>query len=109
MIFEFKKLYEKWSEIGLRFPFARDPVTKQPSVTLLIFYVMFVIMLISLVLLHFYTGMVFATATTILVWALSYVMYRIRHLDKFKINLQESELEFHSSDDEKKPVRKRKK
>lgn len=102
------EIYTRWSDKGFRAPFMHDPVTKKPSATLLIFYVMFVLMLTSLILLHFDSSFLIATGTTIIVWTISYVMYRIRHLDKFKVNLQESELEFHSSEEQKTRRRRRK-
>lgn len=89
-----KELFQIMCETGLKLPFVHDPVSKKPSVTLLGLYLSFTVMLVSLILLHFSAKMIVATTTSIIVWILSYVMYRIRHLDKFKINLETKELEF---------------
>lgn len=94
-----KELFYKMSHEGLHLPFVKDPVSEKPSVTLLSLYICFCFTVISLILLHFSSRLMIATGFTMMAWVLSYVMYRIRHLDKFRIDLDDQEIEFDASDD----------
>ena len=85
-----KKLFNKWKDWcikGVHFPFAHDPVTGKPSITLLFPYITFVFMLVSLVVLHFHVSVLPATLVTVMVWALSVVFYLLRKMTKAKLNL----------------------
>lgn len=88
-----KTIYKEMCETGIKFPFAYDPVTKAPSVTLLFAYITFVTMMVSLIGLHIYKQILQATLVSILVWVIAVVFYRLRELDKFKIDLKNQSVE----------------
>lgn len=88
-----KKLWKKWSEEGLRWPYLHDPVSKKPSVTLLFPYITFIAAMISLVLLHFNPAMVVATGMSMAFWLMSTVVYLLRKLSKAKFDLDSRSFE----------------
>lgn len=95
------KIKELWKEFcikGMHLPFAHDPVTGKPSVTLLFPYLTFVITVISIIALHFKPSLVFATSMCIIFWALSVVFYMLRKLSKAKFDLDNKSLELDSGE-----------
>lgn len=86
--------YNKLSEEGIKLPFVYDAATKQPSITLMFAYVTFVLALVSTILLHIFDSLLNATITSICFWVIAYVLYRIRKLDKAKIDLDDKSIEF---------------
>ena len=96
-----KNLYKKWSEEGLRIPFAFDSVTKQPSITLFFAYVTFVVMMLSLIGLHVYKQILQATLLSVLVWVLAVVFYKFKEFDRFKINLKDQSVDLEDTPDDK--------
>lgn len=88
---------EQWSTKGLKLPFVHDPVTDKPSVTLMFPYIMFVILVISIILLHFYPSMIVASTFTGIIWATSVIFYLIRKIHKSKINLSEGSFSIESN------------
>lgn len=91
--------WRKWAKEGIYVPFVHDPETNSPSVTLLFPYITFIITVISLIATHFYPDMLQATAMSLLFWAVSVIFYRLRKLDKVKINLKNQEIELDSEDE----------
>lgn len=86
------QLWKSWSEDGLRWPFVHDPVTNKPSITIMFPYITFVLMFISIILLHLKPGLIIATSVTIVVWVLSVVFYMIRKLHKASIDLDDQSI-----------------
>lgn len=101
MIKFIKSIYNNMSETGIKFPFAYDAISKKPSVTLFFAYITFILMVVSLVLLHLTKVLLQATATSILVWVIAVVFYRLRELDKFKINLKDQSIDLEDTPDNK--------
>lgn len=95
-----KKLWEKWSLIGLRWPYLHDPVSKQPSVTLLFPYITFIIAVISLILLHIWPSMLIATGMSIFMWSIATVFYMLRKLSKAKFDLENKSFELDNGEEE---------
>jgi amino acid permease len=95
-----KRLYLFACENGLRIPLAYDAASKAPSVTLLFAYITFIIACISVIANHVYDGLFVATATSVCFWVIAYVIYRMRKLDKMKINLEEKSIELDGEDKE---------
>ena len=87
---------------GIHFPYAFDPVTKLPSITLLFPYVTFVLAVISLVALHFKPELLTATLTSIAFWGIAVVFYRMRKIDKLKFNASTGAVEVDSDDNNNK-------
>jgi len=94
------KLWKKWCEEGLRWPYLHDPVTKKPSVTLLFPYITFLIAMISVISLHFYPTMLVPSGVSIVFWAISVVFYMIRKLNKAKFSLSDQSLELEGDSSE---------
>lgn len=99
MLKKLSELWDKWSTIGVKLPYLFDPTTNQPSITLGMLYISSLIMFGSLIGLHIKDTLLSATITTIMVWIIAYVMYRLRKLDKFKIDLDDKEIELSNGDD----------
>lgn len=95
-----KNLWKKWCEVGLHLPYAHDPVTKKPSVTLLFPYITFVVALVSVIAVHFSPTLVLATYTSLFFWGMSVVFYMLRKLSKAKFDLDDKSFELDGSRDD---------
>ncbi len=93
------EIWKQWSEVGIRWPYLFDPTTSQPSITLGLLYLTSILMLSSVLALHFVDGILTATLTSIMVWILAYVMYRLRRLDSFKLDLDDKSIQLNGSDE----------
>lgn len=100
MLKKIAKIWEKWSKEGMNLPYAHDPVQKQASVTLLSFYIMLLLAVLSLVALHLKVELLAATSMTLLAWAMSFVFYKLRRLDRAKIDLDDKSIELDGDDEE---------
>ena len=93
----------KWwvgvSNKGMHFPFIHDPRSKKPSITLLFAYLSFAMAFISIILLHIWVHLVIATVTSILFWAMAVIFYRLRNLDKAKIDFDDKSIELEGNED----------
>lgn len=94
-----KELWKNWKKNGIPFLYAFDGSTKQPSITLLFAYLTFILVFISAIALHFFPNLLAASTFSLLFWIISFVMYRLRRIDKFKIDLDDKSLELESSGD----------
>jgi hypothetical protein len=86
------KLFKRWSEEGIRFPYAYSGDEKKPSVTLLFVWLTGMLALGSTLALNFVDTLQ-AALTSIIFWVLSMVFYRLRRIDKLKIDLDDRQLE----------------
>lgn len=93
-----KKLFNDWSTKGVKLPYGYDPVTKQPSITILFPYITFVIACISVILLHIFEGMLVAAATSIFFWASAVIFYLLRKLEKASIDFNNRKISLDSGD-----------
>lgn len=93
--------FRKWSREGMAWPFVHDPTTKQPSVTLMFFYISFVVAVsyiaVSSGMLIAKGDYLSATLMPTMLLLLGFVFYRLRQLDKVKIDLDDKEIELSSS------------
>lgn len=85
--------WKQWSDTGLRFPFAYDPVRNKPSVTLLFPYITFVLAVLSTIALHFKASLAIASWTSIGFWIIATVLYMMRHLTRAKFDLDDKSIE----------------
>jgi hypothetical protein len=96
-----KDLVLKANRIGLPLPMAHDSVTGKPSVTLLMFYTGLVSSIISIAMLHDNPDKYLsATLVTLLFLSLGFVFYRLRNLDKVKLDLDDRSIELEGGEDE---------
>ena len=96
-----KKISAWWKDMcvhGIHLPFAHDPVTGKPSVTLLFPYITFVICMMSMVLLQFKPELVLSTGMTLVFWAASVIFYMFRKLHKAKFDVKDGSFELESGD-----------
>jgi hypothetical protein len=91
-----KKFFTWWKDLcvrGLHLPYAHNPVTGKPSITLLFPYITFTIAVGSVVWLHLDPRVILATGSSILFWVLSVVFYMLRSLHKAKIDINDQTIE----------------
>ena len=100
MIERFLQRWKDWSLNGLHVPFIHDSSTNKPSITLAFPYITFILSIISIVSLHFNKDLFVATATTLMFWLVSTVLYMIRRITKAKIDLDDRAIELDGGDDE---------
>lgn len=77
---------------GLYFPMAVDPNTNKPSITLLIFYVMFIFMMGSIIYAHVYESFI-PSLVTLACFISSFVFYKMRRVTDLKVDLDDKSLE----------------
>lgn len=96
-----KQLLNKWSEEGMRLPFARDVAGKRPSVTLLFFYISYIIgqglVTYASVLLIKNGNLISGMLMPVTMVVLTYVFYRFRYLTKVSFDLDDKKLEIEGS------------
>ncbi len=101
-----KSLIRKWSRHGMHWPFVHDPTIKKPSVTLMFFYIGFMmaatVIAASSVMQLIKGDLLQATFMPSMLAFISFVFYRLRKLDNVKIDLNDQEIELSSNDDEEK-------
>lgn len=102
MLEKIKQLFKLSSEVGLKLPFMHDPVRNQPSVTLLFVYITFFMSAGSTFALNFTDKTLQAAITSICFWCLSFVFYRLRRLDSFKIDLDDKSIELKGNENDEK-------
>lgn len=91
-----QKIKELWSSFcvkGIQLPFALDPETDKPSITLMFYWITSTLSVISLILLHIGIVEYRSTGMSIVFVLMAFVMYRMRKLDKFKIDLDDQTIE----------------
>lgn len=98
MLNNLKELWTQWCEVGLKWPYAYDPTSKTPSITLLMLYFATIVMFTAEITNLFIQTMNIPVLVTVFVWFLAFIMYRLRKLDKVKLDLDDQSLEIESSD-----------
>lgn len=79
------------------FPFAIDKVNKKPSVTLFFAYVSFMLAIVIVVYLT-YRDVLAGSVAALMLFFGSLLMYRLRRLDSFSIDLDDKEIKVNSGD-----------
>lgn len=95
----FKETVKSLLEDGLKLPYAYDPTTGKPSITLLFPYVTFLLALaanIALLVKDVFTG----TVTAIIFWSVAVIFYLMRKLQKTKIDFDDKSIELESDDEQ---------
>lgn len=93
MLQTLSKFWKSLCEEGIRLPFAFDPESQQPSVTLMFYWIASGLSIASLVLLHLNYVALSATGMSLLFVLISFVMYRLRKLDKVKIDVKNESID----------------
>mgnify|MGYP003480358119 FL=1 len=102
MLDKIKQLIINANKFGLPLPMAKDSVTNLPSVTLLAFYLGLCLSVGSLIAYHFEDSLLGATGMTLLFFVMTYVMYKLRQLDKFKLDIKNQSIEIEDVPEEQK-------
>ncbi len=105
MLEKIKALLEFTNKTGMYLPMAHDATRSAPSITLLILYISATLATGSVIALHFNEQLLVATGTTLLFLAMSFVMYKMRQLDKVKFNMQERSFELDAVDETEEKVK----
>jgi hypothetical protein len=95
-------LQEFWKKLcteGIHLPFAYDPETKEPSVTLGFYWIVAFLAIVSLILLHLKLVSYTATGMSLVFVLLAFIMYRLRKLDKVKIDVDDQSIELDGDDE----------
>ncbi len=96
--------WTRWGKHGMYWPFVHDPVKGKPSVTLLFFYLTFILAItsvsISSLMLIIKGDYFTATIMPVIMLFSSFVFYRLRRLDSVKINLTEKSINLDGGDDD---------
>ncbi len=96
--------FKEWCTNGLFLPFAHDPTTGEPSVTLMFYYISFVVDVtaigITSIIMILKGDYLTATIMPTMLLVTGFVFYRLRHLDKVKFDLDDKQIELSSGDDE---------
>lgn len=91
---------QRWCKRGLYLPFAHDPQRGEPSVTLLFFYVTFVLAIIAVTtssVMQILKGdYLSATIMPTMLLMMGFIFYRLRTLDQVKIDLDDKQIELSS-------------
>jgi len=87
------------SKNGVHFIYAVDPETQKPSVTLFFAYVTYLVCLFSIAFLFFKPDVLSPAIVSITVWVISFVLYRMRRLDKLKVDLDDRSIELDAQDE----------
>lgn len=99
MLERIKKFFEFSSKEGLHLPMAHDATKGKPSITLLIFYIAMIMTAISLTAFHFLPDKLLQPALLTLTFlAMAFVFYRLRNLDKVKLDLDDKSIELDGGD-----------
>lgn len=92
-----------WSENGIKFWYAYDGSTDKKSITLFFTYITFWVALLGSIAVYFKSDLLFASINSIAFWILAFVMYRIRSLDKFKVDLDDRSIELSGDEKDEQP------
>lgn len=88
---------QRWTKRGMYWPFVHDPQQGEPSVTLMFFYIGAVLsygFVFASSLLQLMKGdYVMATVMPTMLFVLGFIFYRLRNLDKVKIDFDDKEIE----------------
>jgi hypothetical protein len=82
--------------------FIQDPRIKEKSVSVTLLVISFLLCVVSLISSHFFAQCIPASVLSLLLFAFSYFMYRLRKVDEFSLNLKTGQIE--AKDDDKKDV-----
>lgn len=99
MIKYLSKKIEQWCTVGLKLPYAHDPTTDKPSITLLFPYVTFLMLVISTIALHFNIKLVIASIFVAMIWVASVIFYLIRKVHKAKVDLDDKFFELEGGEE----------
>jgi hypothetical protein len=95
----FKQIIKQLTE-GITLPLARDADRNKPSATLWFAYISFFMALGSVIHLTIKGDPFLSAMTSISFWAIATIFYRMRTLNKFKVDLDDKEIEIDGGDDE---------
>lgn len=96
-----KELIKLSNSYGMPLPMVRDEPEGRPSFTLLCVYISFMVAVWSVIGLYHDINRFVAACTAISFWVIAMVFYRLKKLDKAKIDLDDKSIELNSEEKEK--------
>jgi hypothetical protein len=96
-MFKLLKALFRFSENGFTVPLIKDSVTGKPSITFTCAYFSFILMMVSLIGLHFKLQLVVATTASFFFWVTAMVLYMIRKINKAKIDVDDQSIEIENT------------
>lgn len=99
MLSNLQEFWKKLCTEGLHLPFAHDPESDKPSVTLGFYWIVAFLSIASLVLFHLKLVTIAATGMSLLFVLVGFIMYRLRKLDKVKIDIDDQSIELDGKDE----------
>jgi hypothetical protein len=76
----------------MKFPFVEDPKIGVKSVSITLLIISFLICIISISLSHYFLSCLPASGLSLLLFALCYLMYRLRKIDSFSLDVKTGEI-----------------
>ncbi len=102
MINNIKEYVQDGLKNGFSMPAAKDGSSGEPSATLWFAYMTFFLALAAVIYFIVKGDPLASSTVAVGFWALSVVFYRIRKLDKFKVDFDDKSIELDGGDDEPK-------
>jgi len=96
MLSKIKEFVKSWSEKGLNLPFFQAVIQNKISITMWFAYISFIVMIASVIGLHFKPNFLIPTIVTIVVWVIATIFYLIRRIHKAKLDFNNKSLELES-------------
>lgn len=93
------EIWERWCNKGIMLPFGYDPETQKPSITLIFFWITSILSVLSLIALHFNFVTYTSTGVSLLFVVIGFVMYRLRKLDKVKIDVKNQSIDLENNEE----------
>lgn len=93
-----KNWYNDVKEHGIKFLYAYDSEKKSASSTLFYCYISFYLVLASLIALHFKAELLTASSVTIGFFSVCMIFYRLRKIDKLKVDLDDRSIDIENND-----------
>ena len=97
-----KALFEFSASHGLNLPSAYDKDKDGPSITLFFSHISFCLTLCTIIYLFFKPDVITPVASATTLFVICIILYRMRKIDSFKVDLDDRELEFTGHDDQEK-------
>ena len=102
MIEYIKNKLKSWSEEGIKFFYAYDGSSNQKSTTLFFVYITFWLAVVGSIVVYYKPELLSASINSTVFWVVSFVMYRLRRLDKVKLDLDDKSIELSGDSNEPK-------
>jgi hypothetical protein len=102
-----KSFFNFASEHGLKMPMVYDYSVQGPSATLLFTYIAFICTIVSFIYLFFKPEVISPAIYSIILFVICLVLYRLKRLSEFSVDLDDKSISIKGSEDEDQKVEKK--